>query len=51
MDKDISGSPVTDDDLFPRNGIAWEFDYLGKLGFWRQAMAQKNSRSVNVEDG
>jgi shikimate 5-dehydrogenase len=51
MGKDTPGSPVTDDGLFPLNGVAWEINYRGELDFWHQAMAQKNSRSVHVEDG
>ena len=51
MGKDTPGSPVTDDGLFPPNGIAWEINYRGELDFWHQAMRQKDSRSVIVEDG
>ncbi len=51
MGKDTPGSPVTDDGLFPLNGVAWEINYRGALDFWHQAMAQKDSRSVFVEDG
>lgn len=51
MGKDTPGSPVTDDGLFPRNGIAWEINYRGDLDFWHQAMAQKDSRNLTIEDG
>jgi shikimate dehydrogenase len=51
MGKDTPGSPVTDDGLFPRNGIAWEINYRGELDFWHQAMAQKEGRNLVVEDG
>jgi shikimate 5-dehydrogenase len=51
MGKDTPGSPVTDNGLFPRNGIAWEINYRGELDFWHQAMAQKESRNLFVEDG
>ncbi len=51
MGKDTPGSPVTDAGLFPRNGIAWEINYRGELDFWHQAMAQSESRQLNVEDG
>jgi len=51
MGKDTPGSPVTDQGLFPRNGIAWEINYRGELDFWHQAMAQKESRNLFVEDG
>ena len=51
MGKDIPGSPVTDAGLFPRHGIAWEFNYRGELDFMHQALAQVASREVRVEDG
>jgi shikimate dehydrogenase len=51
MGKDSPGSPVTDNGLFSRNGIAWEINYRGELDFWHQAMAQRESRAVRVEDG
>lgn len=51
MGKDSPGSPVTDDGVFPRNGIAWEINYRGELDFWHQAMAQRESRNLTVEDG
>jgi shikimate dehydrogenase len=51
MGKDSPGSPVTDHGLFPRNGIAWEINYRGELDFWHQAMAQRESRGLRVEDG
>ncbi len=51
MGKDTPGSPVTDAGLFPQDGIAWEINYRGELDFWHQAMAQKESRNLTVEDG
>ena len=51
MGKDTPGSPVSDAGLFPSNGIAWEINYRGELDFWHQAMAQRESRNVFVEDG
>ncbi len=51
MGKDIPGSPVTGAGLFPRSGIAWEFNYRGELDFMHQALAQVGSRSLKVEDG
>ena len=51
MGKDSPGSPVTDNGLFPRDGVAWEINYRGELDFWHQAMAQKEARNVSVEDG
>ena len=51
MGKDLPGSPVTDKGLFPMNGIAWELNYRGELGFMHQARAQSDTRKVRVEDG
>lgn len=51
MGKDIPGSPITDAGLFPRNGIAWEFNYRGELDFMHQALRQVSSRNITVEDG
>ena len=51
MGKDIPGSPLTDEGLFPENGIAWEFNYRGDLDFMHQALKQCQSRNVRVEDG
>lgn len=51
MGKDTPGSPVSDAGLFPSHGIAWEINYRGELDFWHQAMAQRESRNVFVEDG
>ena len=51
MGKDIPGSPITNAGQFPNNGIAWEFNYRGKLDFLHQALAQTDSRNLTVEDG
>ncbi len=51
MGKDTPGSPVTDQGVFPRSGIAWEINYRGELDFWHQAMGQQESRNLIVEDG
>lgn len=51
MGKDSPGSPITWDGKFPRNGLAWEFNYRGELDFLQQALAQRESRSLRVEDG
>ena len=51
MGKDTPGSPVTDQGLFPQHGIAWEINYRGDLDFWHQAMAQRESRNLFIEDG
>ena len=51
MGKDTPGSPITDKGLFPKNGIAWEFNYRGELDFLHQAKKQEKTRNVKVEDG
>jgi len=51
MGKDRPGSPVTDAGLFPMDGVAWELNYRGELDFMHQALAQRESRRVTVEDG
>ena len=51
MGKDTSGSPVSWEGLFPRNGIAWDYNYRGELDFLHQAERQRESRSLTVEDG
>ncbi|MEA4908371.1 MAG: shikimate dehydrogenase [Chloroflexi bacterium] len=51
MGKDTPGSPVTWEGLFPPHSIAWEFNYRGELDFMHQALAQRESRQVRVEDG
>jgi shikimate 5-dehydrogenase len=51
MGKDTPGSPITDAGLFPRHGVAWEFNYRGELDFLHQAERQAASRDLKVEDG
>jgi shikimate 5-dehydrogenase len=51
MGKDIPGSPITDQGVFPLHGVAWEFNYRGELDFLRQAQRQAQDRSLTVEDG
>jgi shikimate dehydrogenase len=51
MGKDSPGSPITDAGIFPRKGIAWEFNYRGELDFMHQALRQVDSRDLKVEDG
>jgi shikimate 5-dehydrogenase len=51
MGKDSPGSPITWSGQFPKNGIAWEFNYRGELDFLHQAEAQKERHSLFVEDG
>jgi len=51
MGKDLPGSPISDDTLFPENGYVWEFNYRGTLEFYHQALKQKRERNLHVEDG
>jgi shikimate 5-dehydrogenase len=51
MGKDLPGSPITHDGVFPMNGIAWELNYRGDRNFLHQALAQAESRRLVVEDG
>ena len=51
MGKDRPGSPVTDEGLFPEDGLIWELNYRGELGFLRQAERQAERRNLTVEDG
>ena len=51
MGKDTPGSPITNEGLFPKRGIAWEFNYRGELDFMHQALRQVESRNLRVEDG
>ncbi len=51
MGKDTPGSPITWEGVFPQDGVAWEFNYRGELDFLHQALAQKESRNLTVEDG
>jgi shikimate 5-dehydrogenase len=51
MGKDRPGSPITDEGLFPDNGLAWELNYRGALDFMHQANRQAASRNLTIEDG
>lgn len=51
LGKDAPGSPLTDAALFPRNGIAWDFNYRGDLVFLDQARRQQAGRNLRIEDG
>ena len=51
MGKDLPGSPVTDAVVFPEGGAAWELNYRGERRFLQQALAQRNSRALQVTDG
>jgi shikimate dehydrogenase len=51
LGKDRPGSPLTNDAVFPMNGLVWEINYRGDLLFMHQAEAQKEKRSLYIEDG
>jgi len=51
LGKDAPGSPITDEGVFPKDGLAWDFNYRGELDFLRQAWRQERSRGLHVEDG
>ena len=51
LGKDRPGSPITDAARFPSNGLAWDFNYRGDLGFLAQARAQQQAQNLAVEDG
>ncbi len=51
LGKDAPGSPLTDNVVFPQNGLVWEYNYRGELVFLDQARAQKERRNLYIEDG
>jgi shikimate 5-dehydrogenase len=51
LGKDVPGSPLTNNVIFPEDGIVWEFNYRGDLIFLDQARAQEKSRNLNIVDG
>ncbi len=51
LGKDLPGSPITDQGVFPCNGVVWEFNYRGELDFLHQALRQQSTRNLRVEDG
>ena len=51
MGKDVPGSPVSDAAQFPQEGIVWELNYRGDLGFLRSARRQVAERRLTVHDG
>lgn len=51
MGKDLPGSPITDDALFPVDGFVWELNYRGALDFYHQAWSQAEARRLTVVDG
>ncbi len=51
LGKDRPGSPLTDAAIFPRDGVAWEFNYRGNLVFLEQAKAAAAHSPLRVADG
>jgi shikimate 5-dehydrogenase len=51
LGKDAPGSPLTDAAVWPRGGIAWDFNYRGELLFLDQARRQRDARNLQIEDG
>jgi len=51
LGKDAPGSPTTDGVSYPENSLVWEINYRGDLLFMRQALAQKETKKLHVEDG
>lgn len=51
LGKDVPGSPLTNEGVFPENGLVWEINYRGDLIFKDQAEAQAKEKNLHVEDG
>jgi len=51
LGKDAPGSPTTEAVSYPEHSLVWEINYRGDLLFMRQALAQKESKKLHVEDG
>ncbi len=51
LGKDAPGSPLSDAAVFPERGVAWDLNYRGDLVFLAQARAQREARSLTIEDG
>jgi shikimate dehydrogenase len=49
--KDLPGSPISGQGVFPWEGVVWELNYRGEREFLRQAGAQTRTRRLRVEDG
>jgi shikimate 5-dehydrogenase len=51
MGKDRPGSPVTDEAVWPQDGLVWELNYRGDLDFMHQARRKAVQNRLTVEDG
>ncbi len=43
-EKNLPGLPITNQGLFPMNGIVWELNYQGEPGFMYQAHAERDAQ-------
>ncbi|MGX2958424.1 shikimate dehydrogenase family protein [Peribacillus sp. JNUCC 23] len=51
LGKDRPGSPLADSCRFPEESLVWELNYRGGLDFMHQALAQKETKDLYIEDG
>ncbi len=51
MGKDRPGSPLSDDAIFPQDGLVWELNYRGTLEFLHQARRQAAGKNLTIVDG
>jgi shikimate dehydrogenase len=51
MGKDRPGSPVTNDAIWPQDGLVWELNYRGELDFMHQARSRAQAFNLTIEDG
>ena len=51
MGKDLPGSPVGPDVVFPLGAVAWDLNYRGDLAFLKIAGAQQAERRLVLADG
>jgi shikimate dehydrogenase len=51
LGKDRPGSPLLDTCEFPADSLVWEINYRGDLKFMQQALTQKDSKNLVIEDG
>jgi len=51
LGKDAPGSPITGAAVWPRDAIAWDFNYRGDLLFMEQARAQREAKRLTLVDG
>lgn len=51
MGKDVPGSPLSPDALFPEKSLVWDLNYRGDLLFLGTAREQAPARALEVHDG